>query len=105
MNKNTFIYNESLNNYEMFNRQSTSGTQDAINRLRFIENTNSKSEVPSTKKETPIEQHRAPRAKNAICFLAVVAADGASARGMKEAFSLISVKITYKKRGNIEFLT
>ena len=40
----------------MSNRQSTSGNKDAINRLRFIENTNNKSEVPSTKKETPIEQ-------------------------------------------------
>ena len=69
-----------------------------INRLRYIENTNNKSEVPSTKKETSIQQHRAQQAKNTICFLAVVSADGASARGMKEAFSLISVKITYKKR-------
>ena len=56
MNKSTFIDNESSNN-EMFNGQSTLGNQDAINRLHFIENTNYKSEVPSTKKETPIEQH------------------------------------------------
>ena len=57
MNKSTFVDNESSNNYEMFNGQSTLGNQDAINRLRFIENTNNKSGVPSTKKETPLEQH------------------------------------------------
>ena len=38
-NKNTFIANESSNNYEMFNLQSTLGNKDAINRLRYIENT------------------------------------------------------------------